>query len=314
MAFDPTHLVASMDPESLRVHAPTSVVFLCGGAIDASLTKPVVLRDAFTRIVKTSAPTYKVILAEDAKPLVAGAGYDNLLSFESDIAQVVSQILLFVESAGSLAELGAFAALKTISPRLLVVLDEYHYNQSSFVKQGPLRYLEIQEGEESIVALDRAHVGIGSDGKITGLDAANFASAVLPALDARIAKLPKFEKFNTGGAGHSILLMTGLCQEFGALTQTEIREYLKHFGVQDLRFENFFYCAEVLNWIRKIRKGNSIYYVAEPGDPALDFQFKKDVSSRDKVRWRSDIRAHWQKHDIARFNAIKDGKVASSPA
>jgi hypothetical protein len=296
-----------MDPGSLRVHAPTSVVFLCGGVVSPSLATPVMLRDAFLRIATISAPKYKVILAEDAKPLVTDAGYDNLLRFESDIAQVVGQILLFVESPGSLAELGAFAALETVSPRLLVVLDEFHYNQSSFVKQGPLRYLEIKEGEESIVALDRTHVGIDSDGKIAGLNTANFAATVLPALDKRLSELPKSEKFDVENAGHAILLLVGLCQEFGALTQSEIRDFLKAFGIKDLRFSNFVYCAELLRWIRKIRKGNSIYYVAEvSGDPALDYQFNKGASLRDKLRWRSDIRGHWQKQDTARFNAIRD--------
>jgi hypothetical protein len=301
-----------MDPVSLKVHAPTSVVFLCGGAIDRSLAKPEMLRDAFLRIAPVSAPTYEIMLAEDAKPLTAEARYDNLLSFESDIAQVVGQILLFVESPGSLAELGAFAALKTISPRLLVVVDEFHYNQTSFVKQGPLRYLEIEEGEESIVALDRAHVGIDPDGKIGGLNNANFAAAVLPALDQRLSRLRKYEKFSPENAGHAILLLVGLCQELGALTQRELRDSLGLFSVKDIRFENFVYCAELLKWIRKVRKGNSIYYVAYPVDQALDYQFTKGVMLRDKLRWRADIRAHWQKSDTARFNAIRDVAAVSA--
>lgn len=306
MAIDPTELVRGMDPGTLRVHAPSSVVFLCGGAINPTLSPPLMLRDAFLRIVRLSVPSYTVILAEDAKPLVADAGYDNLLLFESDIAQVVGQILLFVESPGSLAELGAFAALDAVSPRLLVVLDEYYYNQSSFVKQGPLRYLEIKQGEESIVALDRASVGIGDDGTIAGLDTANFAAAVLPALEQRLSKLPKSEKFNPKNAGHAILLLVGLCQELGALTQSELRDFLKLFGVSDLRFSNFVYCAELLQWVRKVRKGNSIYYVAKGGEFALEYQLNKTVILRDKIRWRSDIRAHWQKQDAARFNAIRD--------
>ncbi|MBR0846097.1 retron St85 family effector protein [Bradyrhizobium liaoningense] len=295
-----------MDPESLRVHAPSSIVFLCGGVISPALPTPVMLRDAFLRIARLTAPPYTVILAEDAKPLVADAGYDNLLLFESDIAQVVGQILLFVESPGSLAELGAFAALDTVSPRLLVVLDEHYYNQQSFVKQGPLQYLEIQQGEESIVALDRASVGIDANGGIAGLNTANFSAAVLPALEKRLSKLPKHEKFSAANAGHAILLLVGLCQEFGAMTQSELREYLKLFGVKDLRFNNFVYCAELLQWIRKVRKGNNIYYVARGGESALEYQLNKSLPLRDKLRWRSDIRSHWQKQDAARFNAIRD--------
>ena len=48
---------------------------------------PVVLRDAFLRAAKASGASYRIILAEEAKPLTTEAGYNNLLSFESDIAQ-----------------------------------------------------------------------------------------------------------------------------------------------------------------------------------------------------------------------------------
>jgi hypothetical protein len=50
-------------------------------------------------------------------------------------------ILLFAESAGSLAELGAFAALKTVAPSLIAVLSDYYYEQSSFIRNGPVKYL-----------------------------------------------------------------------------------------------------------------------------------------------------------------------------
>jgi len=106
-----------MLPESVRVRAPSSIVFLCGGVIDARLDPPTALRDAFYRSIKTAPPAYTVVLAEDANPLTTDAGYGDLLSFESDIAQVVGLILLFAESAGSLAELGAFAASQPLHPR-----------------------------------------------------------------------------------------------------------------------------------------------------------------------------------------------------
>jgi hypothetical protein len=238
-----------MKPDSLRVHAPTSVVFLCGGAIDEKLSAPAVLRDAFLRIARVSAPKYEIVLAEEAKPLTSEAGYNNLLTFEADIAQVVGLILLFVESAGSLAELGAFAALPTVSPRLLAVVDEFHYNQSSFVRHGPLQYLEVTQGEEAIISLDRAHVGIGSDGNIADLHTENFSSAILPAVQKRIDNRPQSEKFHPQNAGHVILLIVGLCQEYGALTQSEIREYLKILGVADLR------------WCRPERGWNSVWRI-----------------------------------------------------
>ncbi len=152
------------------VRPPTSVVFLCGGAISNSDENAKVFRDAFYRTVLGAPVDYRIILAEDAEPLTTDAGYNDLLSFESDIAQVVGAILLFVESPGSLAELGAFSAISTIAPSLIAVLDEYYYNQSSFVRNGPVKFLENKYGEEWVHVLDRTELGIGEDGSLAALD------------------------------------------------------------------------------------------------------------------------------------------------
>ena len=105
--FDSSFLVTGMDPENIRVHPPSRVIFLCGGVIESPPTPPKMLRDAFYRLTQIVKPQYKIVLAEDAKPLTQDAGYKDLFLFESDIAQIVGLILLFVESPGSFAELGA---------------------------------------------------------------------------------------------------------------------------------------------------------------------------------------------------------------
>jgi hypothetical protein len=272
--FHPNDLIAGMKPESLKVHAPTSIVFLCGGAMDHELPSPAVLRDAFFRTAASAGAPYTIVLAEAAKPLTSDGGYNNLLSFESDIAQVVGLILLFVESAGSLAELGAFAALDAVAPSLLAVLDDHYYDQGSFVRDGPVRYLEKEYGEEWVHVLDRTDVGIAADGTIVGLNKENFAASILPVVNDRLAAKPKWAKFDASNSGHAILAIVGLCRELGAMTQTEIRAALAGFGVQKLRFDNFIYCAELLGWLKAIRKGNHIFFVASKGEPALDYHLR----------------------------------------
>lgn len=301
-----------MKPDSLRVHAPTSVVFLCGGLIEPALSSPVMLRDAFFRIARSTTLTYKVVLAEDAEPLTADAAYRDLFMFESDIAQVVGLILLFAESPGSLAELGAFAALRTVAPSLLAVLDDYYYEQVSFIRNGPVRFLENEHGEEWILVLDRKDVGMDERGRISSFNRAALSAALLPAIERRLAARPAWQKFDRENSGHAIMLMTGLCQEFGALTISEIKEYLATFGLINQRLTNYIYCAQLLGWLQKVRKGNHIFYVASPGEPALDYNLEANIVSRDKLRWRSDVRAHWQKNDPARHRAITDVVTAAA--
>lgn len=295
-----------MKSDSLRVRAPSSIVFLCGGALEKPESQPKMLRDVFYRIATLLPDQFKMVLAEEAKPLESDAGYDNLLSFESDIAQVVGVILLFAESPGSLAELGAFAALKTIAPSLIAVLDDYYYNKSSFIRHGPVKYLEKKYGDDWIHVLERAEIGIDEDGGILNLDRKKFAQSVIPAVERRLEKRRPWAKFDPAHAGHAILLMTGLIQEMGAMTISEIKRSLEHFAVEEVRINNFLYCSELLNWTKQVRKGNNNYYVATQLQPAVDYELNATIANRDKLRWRTDIRAHWAQSDPARMRAIAE--------
>lgn len=299
-----------MKPDSLRVHAPSSIVFLCGGAFEKPEAPPKMLRDVFYRVAKLIPEKFRMVLAEDAKPLEADAGYKDLLSFESDIAQIVGVILLFAESPGSLAELGAFAALKTIAPSLIAVLDDYYYNRSSFIKHGPVKFLEHKYGAEWIHVLERADLGIDESGGIFSLDHHKFAESIIPAVEKRLEVRSAWAKFDPAHTGHAILLMTGLIQEMGALTITEIKKNLEHFKVEDIRLDNFLYCTELLGWTKKVRKGNNNYYVAMPNGPALDYELNTTIAYRDRLRWRVDVRSHWTKNDPARMRAIAEVTAA----
>ena len=57
--------------------------------------------------------------------------------------------VLFVESPGSIAELGAFAASDTLSPKLLAVLNTYYDSEQSFIADGPIQ--KIRNDKEEFV-------------------------------------------------------------------------------------------------------------------------------------------------------------------
>lgn len=308
----PDDLVASIAPDSLRVHAPTSILFLCGGKIPKvpqKTKKVITLRDAFLRVFNSGAlPACKVILAEDAQRSIFEAGYSDLLEFESDIAQVVSLILLFVESPGSFAELGAFASFAEIAPHVLAIIEDKYYDDISFIRDGPIKHLEKQYADHCVLSLDRKEVGISDKGKLDKLDLKAFGDSIVLAVENRLEAINKFSKFNSENAGHIVMLISGLCQEYGALKLLEVKNYLKCFGVSEPRIENLLYCAELVGWINRTKKGNNTFFVAIPDESALDFNFKPEAKTKDKVRWRSDIREFWQKNDKPRWRAIRNGE------
>ncbi len=122
---------------SIHVKAPTHLVFLCGGKMtDIGAPIPSSIRDAFYKIdgflpLRGSSP----LRAEDVEALhIKEAKYPDLLKFECDIAEVSKLVLLFSESFGSAAELGAFAMQNEIASKMLVVIRDTHYKETSFIK------------------------------------------------------------------------------------------------------------------------------------------------------------------------------------
>ena len=227
-------LVEGVDPSTFRVHAPTAVIFLCGGPFDATSTFPKSLRDAFMRIdAEKPAAHYKVRLAEELNIFFLTRGaYKDILTFEQDIAQISELILLFSESFGSAAELGAFAITDEIAKRLLVVMDDKNYKDNSFVRLGPILALENQYGESVVCVLNRTEINIKDISKTETLDMRVFGERVKNAVRARLLSIHERTTFDPEREGHIIKLIVGLIQHYGALTSDEIEVLLYCLGVK----------------------------------------------------------------------------------
>jgi hypothetical protein len=83
-----------------------------------------------------------VVLAEKANQLYRDSGYTDLITFEEDIARISALVLVIAESAGSLAELGAFGANPTIRNSLAVLMQDKYANEESFVRFGPVQRIK----------------------------------------------------------------------------------------------------------------------------------------------------------------------------
>lgn len=314
----PSSLAESIQPATVRVHPPSSVIFLCGGLVDAKPPNPPEsLRAAFLRLqLPDEFEKYRIVIAEAAEPMLPVAGYRDLLTFESDIAGVVALILLFSESPGSLAELGAFAALPNVASKLLVVIDDGYYEDSSFIKNGPIASLELNQGDEWVLVVDRNEIGLSADHNIFDLKHEYLDENVVPAVLQRLNSTPSYEKFDPHNDGHFILLLTGLIQLCGALTISELKSMIDRLGFPKAqsRITNFLYCGELMGWIKKTKKGNHTFYVCRPGEDAIEFTAVPKAEIKEKVRWKAEFRAHWQKEDKPRFRAIAENSTEMNDA
>ncbi len=71
----------------------------------------------------------------------------DLLSLEEELAAHVDIIVLPIEGHGTIAELGAFASMSDVRPKMLVLNKEEFRQQQSFITLGPLKLIAKERPE-----------------------------------------------------------------------------------------------------------------------------------------------------------------------
>jgi hypothetical protein len=306
-------LVEDLNVKALHVQAPTNVVFLCGGPFsEKSKGKIKSLRDAFLRVSQHPALAgSEVILAETfTKQFEFSARYTDILQFEADLAQIAELIILFCESEGSFAELGAFARDDEISKRLLVIIRERYANSGSFIALGPIARLRNQF-EHSVYTIDDTRLGIkGKSHAEVSLD--ELKALLDNPLKLRLANTREPSTFDRKRDGHLIKLIVGLVQDYGALTEKEIQGALRKLGVaiQPLRLGAYLLCAKAVGWLELQESGFGRYYVPKVESPAAQFQVPSTATVKGRVRRINHIREIWYNVDKQRFDAIQKSMKA----
>tara|TARA_R100001086_G_scaffold73205_1_gene35272 strand:- start:1489 stop:2424 length:936 start_codon:yes stop_codon:yes gene_type:complete len=304
-------LVDRFDAKSLHVLAPSPIILLCGGKINVTTPKPESLREAYTLVYgRPILKEYATVTPEEFKIFAPDGNYQDWLSFESEFAQIVELIILFSESYGSAAELGAFAMDEEISLRLLVVMDDANYGGSSFIKHGPVRRLEERYGKSAVCVLNRVDINISSIEKVADVNLDAFAATISAAIAKRKLDYKERTTFNPGRPGHIIKLIVGLIQHYGALTDIEIEVLLfaMDLTVEAKKIPDYLLCAVNAQWISRDKRGVEEYYCAMPNvAPAIEYKLRKDLPAEDKdrERWRARVIDHWKSKEPDRFSSIQ---------
>lgn len=298
-----------LDAGRIHVQAASDVIFLCGGPFsDLSEPIPLSLRDAFLKIIDYPPLREKVLIqAEDiTQDYEFFDYYDNILDFETHLAQIVELIILFCESEGSLAELGAFAMIDEIAQRLFVVVQQKYWNAPSFIRLGPLRRIERKYGREGVHVIEDDYVGIAGN-SAAGVDKNKLGDLLKGALTIRFQRPRDPTTFDGGRAGHVIKLIVGLVQEYGALDLREIEALLALLNArqQSKDVQGYLLCATAVGWLTKVSRGSNDFFVAKRTKlDAATIPSKSTAEIRNKLRRRTLIREHWKRTDTPRYRGI----------
>ncbi len=266
---------------------------------------PLSFRDLFMRLEADRIfPPAHYLMAEDINAFFPAANYRDILSLERDLAQLSDLILLFSESYGSAAELGAFAISEEIAERLIVLVDDKNFNDNSFVKLGPLQILAERYGDSAICVLHLAHLEMENARDFSGININNFTDLVNHSMVDRRRNIKEKSTFSKNVNGHILRFSVGIIQLYGALDFDELHIILMDFQVDistnDLH--NLLHCAKIIGWIAIEKLGTRTFFVANIEKKAASLPFNNQSIRRKEFELIT--RAFWKDTDAVRFGCI----------
>jgi hypothetical protein len=214
-------LCEKIDLAASKLRPYEGFIFLCGGPTDIKSVRPISIRDAIYReLAKDAGVERRIRVAEHYKDWSHESIYRDLVLFERHLAELSSVIVLVLESAGSLAELGLFSVIKEFQSKLLVVIETSHYSSASFIRMGPVDYLEKSHGNQA-----ECHRWLaGADGEMVfdPIAAEDLQPDLAEAILKRASKPSPERNFQPGTWLDRALLLCDLLNLCSALTLREI--------------------------------------------------------------------------------------------
>lgn len=246
-------LLSQINLDTSRIQLDPQLIFLCGGQTDVTILNNQSVRHMFiTESMANPNENTALVIAENYKDwhLV----YSNLSEFENDLALLSSQIILFLESEGTLAELGFFYANEKIRKKLIIIIHQEFHASNSFIKLGFLNPLEHQN-DDSVKVYDIDHRQIDD---VDSDEVKDIISDVFEVSD----KLEKTEKFDKSNRGHQIFLIFQIIKICKALTISEINEYMAALDIKlsNSALKSALYTLIIFNLVVKTRKSSTNFY------------------------------------------------------
>ncbi len=216
----------------------------------------------------------------------------DLLSLENILADSVHAIVMCVESAGSIAELGAFANHEILKDKLIVFIDKKYLKDKSFIRMGPIKFLHLK-----------------SSSKIVWHDFDHFSNEDRNALVNNLKEVSNPDSLNTSISNPIVAerFLLALFYVFGNYSRKRIIYLLKF--IQE-KYNIFINLENVISIVSsslsmllkrsEINGSNTNYQLTDKGLYKLD----KDLSSQfihshlDKLRLRmlsSSLRKYWNR-------------------
>ncbi len=263
------------------------------------------LRDVLYSEIREMRPILfnRILLAEDIFNKFDQSPYPDLLVFERDLAHLCSLTVVIAESAGSIAELGAFALLHNVSAKTLVVIDEYHYDRKSFIRRGPVEHIRQKNNSRIQSYKWLKNEGIGP---IDRKSVADFSRYLLDEIEKQSA-VSELAAFDTSNDGHCMYCILEILKTFQVATGDDIVKFLRRIGngKEEKIIKRYLGLLQCFDFVGKKRYGHYDYYYTTSSEKFVKWAYKSTARYNDSIRWSKEFREEYKRRDPKRLAALR---------
>jgi len=229
----------------------------------------------------------RVVLAETANKLYRDTSYQDLISFEEDIARISALVLVIAESAGSLAELGAFSSIQTIRENMAAVIRTEHASAESFVRYGPVERLKNKDENRIGVFPWR----VTTSGAVIKNSIKSHCGNITQFINSLLQRSPNRHLFRKDPSSESFWIILWILHLSHSIAISDLTEYANKFtdiAQKDVR--NRLFCMQLAGWVDCYTYINKTYwYSLGSADPFPQYRFIADVAVRDPLRRKAEV-------------------------
>ena len=198
--------------------------------------------------------------------------FPDLLELENYLAHLADVIVLFVESPGSIAELGAFAASDTLRPKLLAVRNTFYASEQSFIADGPIRKIW-NTNEESVQSYTWDPEQL--DTPKTKEEFGDVANHLTEMLEYRENRRPQQLAFKTKEIGHTLLLVADLIRISGVASRSDVARCLKVLRCEKAlaSLDHHLSVLQSIDVIQKHHRSHQSFYVRHSSKPFIRYAY-----------------------------------------
>ena len=313
MGFDlAKRLSEATDVSDLTVKSFDGFIFLCGGAIGEASEPLLSARHYIVSRTDKKNPKLagrSVVIAEWMTSILNDGDFHDLLEFEESIAALCSCVIIFLESPGSIAELGSFSVMQHISSKLLVFCEQRFDStvKPSFIFLGPLANLrKVDKESVQVFPIEEEKNGQFHVSK-ERLD--DCWEDIEDAIEGSLKKAVHEAKFDSASISHRMLLMASLVDLFVAVTSNELEECLNVFGVSlpAKHLRRTLKMLEQFGLISRRQYGAQNFYMSHKSMALFAFRAVAGGNAVfDVLRFKDAAIKHYEVDDPRKFKAIKN--------